>query len=276
MTVSFTVPGPSDLRAVAALLAPDFTEVAFVDVPGEPPSKRRPRFGAGRGYADAEQSTAETRTAAYLRQKIRGTLDGSVVLVCRFVRGSYQRIDVDNLLKHVCDSANLARIWRDDSQVKVIVGTLSFAPGQAKTEILVGRTAAATRPAEAPKTCGHCGKAFRSFMPNAKHCSVECANKHRGTDLTQPRTCFTCGIAFRARNGGQRYCGDACRLVGLHKHIRRNTRANPRPASRCALCGSPVSRPEYRRCRACWKKNAGRPRTEITLTPLPNPSPPEV
>lgn len=122
------------VRTIAELLGG--TDIVTTVLDGTPRSKARPRLGKHGTYKP--DAAAEEATAWLLRSQLRSRWDGPVVLVCEFFRPDRRRVDADNLLKHVCDAGNLARIWRDDSQVEVIVGWVHYAEARPRTVLALG------------------------------------------------------------------------------------------------------------------------------------------
>ena len=124
------------LSMFAALGASD--ELIMVTILGAPPSKSRPRFArSGHAYSKPADREAEKRTAAHLRAHIREPFPGNVGLACVFYRPNKQRIDTDNMLKHVCDSAN-GILWADDSQCTAIMGIAVLDADNPRTVVVVG------------------------------------------------------------------------------------------------------------------------------------------
>lgn len=153
-----------------------------------------------------------------------------------------KRIDVDNLIKAVLDSAT-GIIWRDDNQVREIVAKLITDNGDSAS-ILVYRLIDDS----GIMTCPQCGKKFRR-PPSTRgrgYCSIQCysdANrrtlkcKECGKDYTLPTS-----IAAHVR-----FCSHSCASKYWHKHSPKA----PTPQTKCADCGRKVSRREYVRCLAC-------------------------
>lgn len=93
---------------------------AFVHV-GAPISKGRPRFSAKhkRAFTPARTVHAERDLMYAFRVALdrRATLLDTVAIVALFYMPTRRRIDADNLMKLVMDSATAAAVWKDDSQV---------------------------------------------------------------------------------------------------------------------------------------------------------------
>lgn len=113
-----------------------YGERGKVVIDGVPPIKERPRFSNGRVYA--KDGNAERSTAYYLKSVIRQPYTGNVALVCIFYRPDRRIVDADNMLKHVCDSAN-GVLWLDDSQCTAKLGIVELDADQPRTVIAVAR-----------------------------------------------------------------------------------------------------------------------------------------
>ena len=96
-------------------------------IPGEPPSKGRPRATIRNGkiqtYTPAETRKAEKRLAWQLRT-LGHHPTGPLAVAILFYRSSAHRVDIDNLQKACLDAATMARVWSDDSQVKALAAIL--------------------------------------------------------------------------------------------------------------------------------------------------------
>lgn len=104
-------------RLIAAALAPGVQDYRVLVLDGVPHSKERPRFDKqGRAYKSPVDAAAEEKTAWKLRPAFRQPLTGNLAVGCVFFRPNRQRIDKDNLLKHVLDAGN-GIAWVDDAQV---------------------------------------------------------------------------------------------------------------------------------------------------------------
>lgn len=110
----------------------------IITVPGAPYSKSRPRFSrhGGRAYHDPKDKVAEQSTAVYLKATVRQQFTGNVALACLFFRPDRQRIDADNLLKHVCDAGN-GILWVDDCQCTAISGVIEYDKAEPRTVVAV-------------------------------------------------------------------------------------------------------------------------------------------
>lgn len=223
-------------------------ELRFVTIPGAPASKARPRFGRGkRTYIDKESRAAEQRTAQHLRLVFDAPLTGNIAIACVFYRPNRQRIDADNMLKHVLDAANTI-CWRDDSQVTAVLGLVEYDPANPRTIVIVGTHESTLDRAPTTYACERCGREFdvpAGTRPR-KYCGRACQGTKRAK-LAEPVPCPVCGTPFVRRTTSQKTCSVAC--------ARRSVRGVPRPeptVHRCRDCGEPVSKAGYIRCRACW------------------------
>ena len=188
---------------------------------------------------------------------------GNVMLACRFYRSNYQRIDADNLLKHVCDSAT-GILWQDDSQVTLVLGDIQFDKERPRTVIVAGNHySTLERGDDALRPCTHCDK---PFMPTPgrprdeqRFCSSRCSYAARTTVLAEI-TCPQCRKSFRPRTKTQIVCSRTCagnRLTGQN-------RAKGGPMSCCTDCGKELAHRRGGRCRDCWRKDPGfYPKTEV-------------
>lgn len=224
-------------------------------IPGDPWSKSRPRFArsTGRSYQHRDDREAEARLRAHL--SVRGHMfPGNVMVVCRFYRSDMMRIDADNLLKHVCDSAT-GILWADDSQVTLVLGEMHLDRDNPRTVLLVGRHASTlTRGADNVLICTVCATAFK--RPPGGHprqtCSRACTQAAKGQpDLSVPVPCPQCQELFRRTTSRQVHCGREC------ANRARAGRAKPstRKRSRCTQCGTQLDHGRGGRCRNCWRAN---------------------
>lgn len=110
------------------------TDPRIAIIPGEPPSKARPRSRIQtkrdgtpyvQAYTPAATRNAEKRIAWQLRP-LGHHPTGPLALVALFYRSSAHRIDIDNLQKALLDAATIAGVWGDDSHVKAIACTLGI------------------------------------------------------------------------------------------------------------------------------------------------------
>jgi len=215
----------------------------FLVIDGPPKSKARPRFRRdGRVYASPEQIAAEQALGWRFKASFPEPMAGNLGVGCIFFRPNAQRIDVDNMLKHVMDSANKV-IWADDSQVTAQVGIVELDAEHPRTVIVVGRHVSSLDRSEyAVKTrvCPTCGVTFQSKQKNPKFCSRSCSSLSKGESLMAEVPCAWCGVMFKRKNAGSRFCSDRCRMESL------NNPKTPRVIPRCVHCGATLSKIGYR------------------------------
>jgi Holliday junction resolvase RusA-like endonuclease len=285
---------PGDMPPVVWKLIREMGEVqvlAHLTIDGEPMSKARARFtnigSRNRTYTPERTKQAEETVAWHFRRTVpQWRVDSArgFGVMAVFFTESFQRRDVDNMLKLVLDAFN-GVIWTDDSQVTEVSGRVVRGVDDPRTEIAVYLTPAWARPT---KPCEHCGQPFETyrsqktrrfcdrrcgiawrkeqrrqscpqcggdFYPNpsqqATHCSRVCADK--ATRLMVP--CAHCGTEFSkpqslVRQHGNNYCSDACKVAFWRDRRTKNAQGA------CTVCGGPTSKKTYRRCNPC--KRAGR------------------
>lgn len=235
----------------------DVEEMLFVVLPGPPASKARPRFARGRVYSSGDSAKAEALTAARLRQALpQGPFPGNVALGCVFFRPNSQRIDTDNLLKHVCDAAN-GVLWVDDSQVTALMGRTELDQDNPRTVVVVGRhISSLKRGSDATTPCSVCEKPVQIVSGRSnKTCSKECSMRLRGySSLAEPVPCAHCGEQFRRRTKTQKLCSPECRAASMASRNRQTAK----PCSKCADCGVQLAHHRGGRCRECWRTSQPR------------------
>lgn len=231
--------------------------MAMVTIPGAPWSKARPRFGKGRTFTSRDDVDAEKRTGTYLRQAVTAPFMGNVFIGCLFFRPNRQRIDTDNLLKHVCDAAT-GILWKDDSQCTGLMGVLELDPERPRTVVIIGRhQSTLKRGVDAFVDCLVCQGPIYLDQCNGKvrkTCSPECRAKAQGkgyATLREPVECPQCGQPFKRSNHAQKLCSEQCR----RDLIRGKARAAWSPFSRCVDCDKELAHRRGGRCRECWKVN---------------------
>lgn len=250
--------GAEDMHRAVALvhaIGGDPSESQAMKILGEPWSKGRPRFRRdGQAYQAPEDRAAEKALAATLIRWRAQPYPGNVALAAVFYRPNRQRIDADNLLKHVCDSAT-GILWADDSQVTAVVGVIELDPGLPRTVIATSRHASTlTRGSDWTNTCVQCGDAFVVDPRNnaRRYCSNECSDQARGYHLKATVPCAQCGEPFRRAASSQKYCGPPCRAAA----VRGSKRPSGVPFSICPDCGIELSHRRGGRCRRCWALRA--------------------
>ena len=267
----------------------DADVIARFAVEGEPVSKHRVRFSGikeGRkSYAYTPKATreAEQRIGWAFRSACRGYRfedDASYGVGAVFHNASWQRRDVDNLLKTVLDGLNKVA-WADDSQVSEVWGVQRRGAGRARTEVVIYRTSVADRPSipceicgtpmygypsrkhqkrtcsrectktlrirEQARTCTYCESTFYVHQgnQNRKHCSRECASAARTLTLT----CAYCGTTYTKprsqHHAGRTYCSEVCKASYWREHRTEYAKGV------CVDCGGPTSKKSYQRCQSC-------------------------
>lgn len=226
-------------------LCPDSDTIQVLMVEGEPKSKARARFGKrGRVYTPKAQRAAEEALGWHFRAAFKRPLRRNVAVGCVFYRSSRQRIDVDNMLKHVMDAANTI-VWHDDSQVTAQMGVVQLDPGHPRTVIMIGEhDSTMERAAHQIRQCEHCGDDFEPANHATKYCSRKCAARNTATRTLSSATCPTCRDGFQRKRAGQRYCSKGCASRGA------GPKGDP---SICRHCGAQTSRREYTRCMDCYR-----------------------
>lgn len=241
-------PGDMDrLLDMAAILCPRTDRIVTTFMDGPPESKGRPRFRRdGRVYKADKDHQAERLTAWHLKRSFNEPWKGNIAIGCIFYRPNRQRIDTDNMLKHVLDCAT-GICWDDDSQVTAVLGITHLDPDRPRTLMMFGSHDSTMDRGPLLRTCQGCGTSFEVAGPwqKTKYCSQSCSPIF-GLDELVP--CAFCATPFRRRNRYQKFCSKPC----VYDAKRDKARAKAR-AQVCRDCGNPVSKPEYIRCRSCWK-----------------------
>ena len=116
----------------------DEEEFRYCVISDVPKSKSRPYMtSGGRVYSKANTRSDEQLTGFYLRRLFPEPWKGNIGIGCVFFRPNLRRIDTDNMLKHVFDSAN-GIIWDDDSQVTAEIARKEYDAANPRTLIVVG------------------------------------------------------------------------------------------------------------------------------------------
>lgn len=200
-------------RLAGVLGVEDGKRITYLVIDGDPRPKARTRFSSGgKTYTLEEQRQAERDLGWEFKRSFKKPLPYTVAVVCIFYRSNYIRVDVDNMLKHVMDSAN-GIVWEDDSQVTAQLGIMEYDPDHPRTVILIGEhRSTMQRPSTAIRVCKHCGKEFRTPRVAATFCSQECQFRGRKGSLHGPVPCPECGKGFKRRNRHQKFCSHECYL----------------------------------------------------------------
>lgn len=231
------------------------TDVTAIVLEGAPYSKSRPRFSRnGHTYIKTADRVAEETTATQIREVTNKPFPGNVALACIFYRPNFQRIDVDNMLKHVCDAANKI-LWNDDSQITALLGVAEYDKDNPRTVIAVSRhVSTLLRGSDAHHPCAVCGKPIlnSSTTHPRKTCSRECAARSRGFTLLDDLVpCAFCKTPFKRISKYRTFCTPECRQNSL----RNKRRAAAQPPMGCEECGAPLTHRRGGRCRDCWRAN---------------------
>lgn len=213
-----------------------------------------------------------------------------------FYAETNQRRDVDNMLKLVLDALN-GVVWLDDAQVVEVIGRVGRGGrnGPARTAVMIYRIPVPAAPTKRCERCGAEFRIYKSTSKQ-RFCSRKCngvvaaARMTRETHKTNTLTCARCGSAFTLTPSQwhrKRYCSEACQREGstvdltciqCGEQFSQWTSWKPsgatlcskecgvaywrsngtkQPKGKCSTCGGPVSRREYKNCRACIR--AGTP-----------------
>jgi Holliday junction resolvase RusA-like endonuclease len=245
-----------DARQLYRFLAnpePDGTELmVVVAIPGTPPSKIRARFGRGHAYSTKATVTDEQRTASFVRRVLAGDrFEGNVALGCIFYRPTRQRVDADNMLKHVCDSIN-GLAFADDSQITAIAARIELDRDNPRTVLVLGpHRSSLGRGINDTVPCSTCGTALpmagRDRAGNRRRfCSPECRSAGRPALPLIP--CVECGQEFQRGRSSQTMCSAECRRASF----RAKRRGRAAPLSRCLNCGKELTHHRGGRCRDCF------------------------
>lgn len=238
----------------------DLTDVRAFVHEGPPVSKSRARWSRKqqRFYTPQATKDAEIDLAWRFKAAARGeVLEGPVAILALFYRPNHQRIDADNLMKLVMDSATGAGIWLDDSQVTAQASYIEMDIERPRTVVAWSGTES-TMVRGATFTCTVCGAEFIRPGLAAKRktplfCSIACVQRARSKDpdgvpLTVRVACDQCSTLYARKTTAQRFCSEGCRRDWLRGHHRAR-RAAP---NLCCDCGIPTPNHHAARCRACW------------------------
>lgn len=231
--------------------------------PGAPVSKARARWHqkSRRFYTPGHSAEAQEALAWRFRDLLQSKPPflGPVAIVAIFYRPNFQRIDIDNLMKLVMDAATKAGVWRDDCQVAAQAALMEMDKVNPRTVVALCPYLSTLDRTPLEFTCQRCGKTYeRPAWYKAKNdrqgrsmfCSLACARPiPRGV-----ARCPRCGEDFQRQTSGQRYCSKKC---AAEERWKRRPADQQRPPAVCEKCGKPVSRREYKQCRAC--RGYGRP-----------------
>jgi len=243
---SSTAPAPVDPTSPPASFDPSpyLAEVSSDRVlvrathTGEPIPKARARYSrrSGRMFTPGETKDHQEELANIARSQIGAAEpDGDWAFGIRavFYVQTHHRKDVDNMLKAVLDAMNKI-VFRDDMQVKEIMGWSVMDCERPRTEFVVYRLHKIDRESG---ICCQCGAPFRRYKSwrHRLFCSRACAALKAQRSVQVP--CAGCGkLVLREPNQVERvkfesFCSPACRSV------------NTRLRANCSHCNKPISRP---------------------------------
>jgi Holliday junction resolvase RusA-like endonuclease len=249
-----SINGHLEAQALVVAIGGQSYSVTSAILDGAPFSKSRPRFSRnGHTYVPQKDRDAEERTSTQLRAVFAEPFTGNVALACIFYRPNFQRIDVDNMLKHVCDAAN-GIVWDDDSQITALVGTAHLDVDDPRTIIAVApHESTLLRGSDAIYPCVVCSAPInRSGQAGKlrKTCSRECRAQAMGHQLLdEPVPCAWCGEAFKRVSSYRKYCSTDCRAAA-YTNVRKGI---AKPPVRCTHCGTELAHRRGGRCRGCWR-----------------------
>ena len=156
-----------------------------IRIPGEPVSKARAKLrvlpnGKVTSYTPSGTVAAEREIALIAKAHgARPTADLDFRVTMTFRLGSWQRRDIDNLMKLVLDALT-GVVWADDSQVRSVTATLERGADPNGTTVVV--TALPAQRA-GMRLCEACGQEFRAPGSGKRQvqraCSVKCAGELR-------------------------------------------------------------------------------------------------
>ena len=230
----------------------DQERLCVVTIPGAPPSKARHRHGRGRTFKTAKDIANEQHTARHLSAVVREPFPGNVAIGCIFYRPNRQRIDVDNMLKHVCDAAK-GILWDDDSQATAVFGVVELDADNPRTIVVIGHhTSTLERGSDAVYPCSICGEPIPRVGRNKlrKTCSRACTAKSKGHDTLEEQVpCAHCEQPFKRTTKYQTMCSPECRAASFS-----GKRRAQKKVVTCIDCGKQLTHTrEGSRCRPCWK-----------------------
>lgn len=188
---------------------------------GEPVPKQRPRFSPRNSRVYTPGSTRDHETALAVIARVQlGPCEADSVwafgIRAIFYVQTFQRKDVDNMLKVVLDGMNKI-VFADDSQVKELMGWSVIDHEHPRTEFVVYRLYEIDRE---EGFCVQCGKSFRRYKSwkNRLHCSRGCyelrERKAQTVACVQCERKYVVDLARYLKNTTGRFvCSKACASV---------------------------------------------------------------
>lgn len=250
---------------MSILLSADCPYSFFTVLDGPPPSKMRPRFNrkTGNAFVPAVDRENHKRTRAHLKAIVESDGEfftqpgvpflGNVALGCVFFRPSRQRIDVDNMVKHVADAAT-GVLWADDSQVTTVYARVELDADRPRSIIIAGDTESTMPRGDAlGAPCDACGTwVVGKVNGKPKTCGAPvCVAAVQGRrSLETPVPCETCQRKFVRGTSAQRFCSTDC----AHESFKAKHKQRAAPRSRCADCDKQLGHLRGGRCRDCWRR----------------------
>lgn len=218
-----------------------------VVIPGAPSSKSI----TSRGDSEAEELRV---TSAHLACQAEKHFEGNVAMACIFYRPNHQRIDVDNMIKHVSDAATHV-LWEDDSQCTAAAGIVEYDADFPRTVVIFAEhESSLLRGDAATYPCVICKSPISSRMNagRTKTCSTRCSTKLKGyIPLDEPIPCSHCGELFIRVSQYRKLCSPKCRQDSL----RGKRRAKAKEKSKCQDCNKQLNHTRGGRCRDCWRES---------------------
>jgi Holliday junction resolvase RusA-like endonuclease len=230
---------------------------------------------SARGYTPETTKQFQENIGWLLRSAkvVRNDVDDLGVHAVFYV-STFQRRDLDNLIKSLLDGCNSVA-WRDDQQVTRLTSDLVRDSDNPHIELMIY---VANRKA---RNCPRCDRAltFEQIAGGRVFCSKDCfdSDQRRGSY----RACVACGVSVYRQVGKAEaqdvFCSPSCRAAergncrqcgapngkpssgknfcstecSVEWHRRRALAATTRPSGTCSDCGGPTYSVGSKRCRGC-------------------------
>lgn len=124
-----------DAAALHAQTFPGGTVVEMV-VPWQTPPKARHRTVEGRTYAPDKADEEATATILRTQWPLNRVLLSTFALTVIAYRKTFQRVDIDNLAKHLLDACN-GVLWKDDHQCVALLALKDIDRDNPRTVVCV-------------------------------------------------------------------------------------------------------------------------------------------